>query len=105
MLYTMAFTTKREKVINEALGLIMGDRQDQYGTPAKNFSNIADLWNVRLGHKLKDGERFLPSDVAILMVLVKIARDIAGVKEDSAVDAIGYAALYAELAEIEKVKS
>lgn len=94
--------TKREDVIDQAKALIVGDREDQYGSPATNFSNIAKLWNVRIGHKLKPEAEILPSDVAALMVLVKVARDIAGIKEDSTIDTIGYAALYAELAQIEK---
>ena len=50
----------------------------------------------------RDGEKILPSDVAIIMALVKIARLAASPgHEDSWIDLAGYAALGAEIAEIE----
>lgn len=96
-------TTTREKVINIAKSLISGDRQGQYGPPEDNFGNIADLWNTRFKYLLGEEKEFKPSDVAVAMSLVKIARDMSfGYKEDSAIDGIGYLALYAELAEMEE---
>lgn len=88
-------TTKREEVLDEAKRLIVSDREDQYGPPVENFKNIADLWNIRFQKKLK--EPLTGSDVAVAMLLLKIARDIHGYKEDSAVDSAAYAALYAEV--------
>lgn len=88
--------TKREEILEEAKRLIVSDREDQYGPPVENFKNIADLWNIRFQKKLK--EPLTGSDVAVAMLLLKIARDIHGFKEDSAVDGAAYAALYAEVA-------
>lgn len=87
--------TKREEILNEAKKLIVSDRQEQYGPPEENFQNIADVWNIRFQRKLN--EPFTPADVAHAMALLKIVRDIAGYKEDSAIDAAAYLALYAEL--------
>lgn len=87
--------TKREEILNEAKKLIISDRQEQYGPPEENFQNIADSWNIRFKKKLK--EPFTAADVAAAMALLKILRDVHGYKEDSAVDAAAYIALYAEL--------
>lgn len=88
--------SKREEILDEAKRLITTERQEQYGTPQANFQNIASMWNIRFQHKLK--APLTPSDVAHAMLLLKVARDIAGYKEDSATDSAAYAALYAELA-------
>jgi hypothetical protein len=87
--------SKREEVLEASRQLITGDRQDQYGPPQANFQNIASMWNIRFQHKLK--APLTAADVAHAMLLLKVARDIAGYKEDSAIDTAGYAALYAEL--------
>lgn len=92
-------TTKREEILKEAAKLITQDRQEQYGPPEENFQNIADVWNVRFKNKLS--EPLTAADVAAAMALLKIIRDMAGYKEDSAVDAAAYVALYAELSEKE----
>lgn len=90
------FVTKdspRSEILDEAKTLITGDRNLSYGTPTQNFQNTADLWNVQLGHKLKDGEKFTGTDVALLMTHLKMARLIAsGTKRDNYADAIGYMA-------------
>jgi hypothetical protein len=91
--------TKREEILDEAAKLITQDRQEQYGPPEENFQNIADVWNVRFKNKLS--EPLTPADVAAAMALLKIVRDMAGYKEDSAIDAAAYIALYAELSEKE----
>lgn len=87
--------TKREQVLEEAKKLITSDRQEQYGPPEENFQNIADAWNIQFKNKLS--APLTPADVAIAMALLKIVRNIAGYKEDSAIDGAAYLALYAEL--------
>jgi hypothetical protein len=81
----------RAAVLREAEGLITGDRNKSYGSPTENFTNIADLWNVQFRHKLQDGQRFTPTDVATAMIHVKQARLIAQPKRDNFVDIAGYA--------------
>lgn len=78
-------------VLEEAARLISGDRNLSYGTPVQNFTNIADMWTVRFGHKLKDGEKFTATDVADAMILLKVARNIAQRKRDNYADLAGYA--------------
>lgn len=91
--------TKREQILDEARKLIVSDRQEQYGPPEENFQNIADMWNIQFKKKLN--EPFTPSDVAVAMALLKIVRNIANYKEDSAIDGAAYLALYAELSDKE----
>ena len=84
--------TERGDVLDEAKSLITGDRNVTYGSPTENFHNIAEFWTTRLSHKLKDGESISGFDVADLMVLLKIARNVVSPKRDNAVDGAGYLA-------------
>ena len=84
--------TPRAEVLREAESLITGDRNETYGTPTQNFTNIAEFWNTQFAHMLQPGARFTPQDVAIAMVHVKLARMIAQPKRDNWVDLAGYAA-------------
>jgi hypothetical protein len=92
-------TPERVKVLREAAALITGDRQTDYGPPAVNFQRIADLWNVQAQKVLKDGAKFDPTLVALMLLQLKMARAVASPKRDTFVDAAGYAGLAAELSE------
>ena len=81
----------RAEILYEAAQLITGDRNLSYGTPTQNFTNIGDMWTIYLRNKLKDGESISASDVADLMILLKMARNIAGKKRDTYTDTAGYA--------------
>ena len=81
----------RVEILEEAAGLIDGERNVTYGTPTQNFTNIGEMWTTRFRHKLKDGEEFNASDVADAMILLKVARNIAQKKRDNYVDLAGYA--------------
>jgi hypothetical protein len=71
-------------LLDEAYGLVTGDRQKAYDHPARNFDRIARLWSVALDKEIT------PQDVAICMVLVKIAREVHSPKRDNRLDAVGY---------------
>lgn len=83
--------TPRRELLEEAADLIDGDRNVSYGSPTQNFENIAELWNVRFAHMLKDGAKFSAADVADAMILLKVARNIAQQKRDNWADIAGYA--------------
>jgi len=83
----------RSDVLMQALNLINGDREKDYGTPKENFSTIAEMWTSYMGHKVD------ASDVCNMMVLLKMARLRNGGHIDSSTDAAGYAALAAEMIE------
>jgi uncharacterized protein DUF6378 len=87
----MSENTEREEVLFEAARLIVGDRNQTYGSPTENFQNTADMWNALLGHKLKEGQKITPTEVATLMIALKLARTVAQPKRDNFVDIAGYA--------------
>ena len=74
-------------------------KETAYGTPQQNFDRIAALWNVILYDKLGRGHKISASDVAMMMVAIKLARLIETPDhKDSAIDLAGYAALLGEIA-------
>lgn len=81
----------RGAVLPEAWQVINGDRQDAYGNPEDSFAGIAVLWGWYLGRALS------PSDVAMMMALLKFARERNQHKRDNVVDACGYLALYQDI--------
>lgn len=84
----------RKTTLEQAMTIVCSDREKQYGSPENNFNLIARLWEDYKGYP------FTAHDVAIMMLLLKVARIKTGHgKEDSYVDAAGYAACAAELAD------
>lgn len=88
----MSDETPRGEVLLEARELITGDRNETYGSPTQNFQNTADLLNIQFRHKLQPGMVFTPTDVAVMMMQLKLARLVAQPKRDNFVDIAGYAA-------------
>ena len=84
----------RKTTLEQAMTIVCSDREKQYGSPENNFNLIARLWEDYKGYP------FTAHDVAIMMLLLKVARIKTGHgKEDSYVNAAGYAACAAELAD------
>lgn len=83
----------RQDILDEASRLTHGNRDKNYGTPLVNHQRIARLWQVILGIEIS------PSEVALCMVAVKIARLVATPDhEDSFVDGAAYFAIAGEIA-------
>ena len=83
----------KRAILERAIGLITGDREEDYGEAYKNFSDIAALWSVVLGVDVQ------PWQVAACMSQLKLARAIkTSTHADSWVDMAGYVGLAAELA-------
>ncbi|WXX09765.1 hypothetical protein [Mycobacterium phage MS619] len=75
----MSILTTAEEIIN-------GQRAKDYGDAKENHQRIANLWNVYAGTELS------PEDVAVMMILLKIARFMEnGYHNDTVVDIAGYA--------------
>ena len=92
----------RKEILSQAEQCVNGKREQDYGTPEKNFQTIADLWNAYIGER---DFKFEPVDVAMMMSLLKIARiKNGGGTGDSFVDLAGYAACGGELAELKKTR-
>lgn len=83
----------REEILQTASKAVNGDRDERYGKPEDNFQRIANYWSAYLKRKL------LPHDVAIMMILFKVARlqGNDGADLDSWVDIAGYAACGGEI--------
>jgi len=84
----------RSQVLDEAKKLINGPREDHYGSPESNFGSTAKMWSAYLGYAVS------PRDVCNMMALLKLSRLRRGPHTDSSVDAAGYLALGAEVAEV-----
>lgn len=90
----------RSEILTKANACVCGDREQDYGSPERNFQTIADLWTTYLEGR---GENFCfsPVDVASMLALLKIARIASGhAKADNWIDLAGYAACGGELEEL-----
>jgi hypothetical protein len=62
-------------------------RGRDYGTPAENLKRISTLWSMHLEFEISE------YDVAIMMVMLKLARNANEAKDDNILDAAAYLAL------------
>ena len=91
--------TRRAEILRTAEAQVTGQREQDYGTPESNFELIADLWSIYAGYEVS------ALDVAVMMILLKIARvKRGGGTGDSFGDIAGYAACAGEIAEIKEGK-
>lgn len=89
---------KRSEILQTAEKYVMGDREQQYGTPEDNFKTIADFWNTYLGINFINSH-----DVPIMMCLLKVARIASGqMKDDNYIDLAGYAACAGEITDLKE---
>lgn len=90
---TSAIDPPRVEALREAARLINSERNVQYGPPQENFARIASMINVVIGKKLKEDIRVSGEDVAMLMIVLKVARYAAnsGFQPDTWIDIAGYA--------------
>ena len=88
---------KRSNILYEAESIVNGERNSAYGDPEDNFSKIASLWSSYTGHD------YSAHDVAIMMILLKVARTGTGTGSiDNYVDIAGYAACAGEIYDRER---
>lgn len=83
----------KNDILDTAKTIINGERQGTYGNAEDNFANIAAFWSTYLNREISS------TDVANMMILMKVARNASGVyKDDNYIDICGYAALGGEIA-------
>lgn len=87
--------TKRADILREAIQLVHGQRQEDYGAPSASFNRIADRWNQTM--RAADGGLVTAYHVALAMADLKLARLANGYHKDSILDAMCYLALAYEL--------
>jgi hypothetical protein len=98
MLNCWSASDPAESVILEAKNIITGARRNSYGNPEDSFAVIASLWTtyLRRASRRPDARAVTPTDVAVMMALLKIARLAeTPTHHDSTVDLIGYGACLA----------
>jgi hypothetical protein len=89
-LYPSMVEYGKESILDTAKRLTSSDRQKDYGHPKDNFRRIADLWNMYLLNRQNPETEISIEDVAWMMVLLKIGRDLNKPTVDNLVDSIGY---------------
>lgn len=83
----------RVETLNEAMNIVVGQRENEYGSPEDSFDLIARYWSAHLNC------RVTATDVAAMMSLLKLARLSSDyTKADSWIDLAGYAACGCEIA-------
>ena len=80
--------------IDKAKDIVSTDREKTHGNKKINHDNIAKMWSAYLDFDISG------RDVALMMVLLKVARTKAGSHNtDDYVDMVGYSSIAGELAE------
>ena len=90
-------TMNKVEVLENASNIITGERENQYGTTRTTHAHIAEYWNSYLNQMYETEYQISARDVALMMVLLKIARINGKPTDDTLVDICGYAAIAAEL--------
>lgn len=73
-------------VIEQAISLVHGARQESYGHPFDDFSRTGRIWGAILGI-----DPIPPHLVALCMIGVKVSREVNAPKPDNLIDIAGYA--------------
>lgn len=91
------------EIADTAAKLMSGDRAKTHGDKLVNHQKIATLWNAFLEIREEPAAPLRPSDVAHMMVLLKMARTQHGTLNlDDSVDQSAYAAIAGELMQAEE---
>lgn len=88
---------KAIEILETARNVVGGDRAEKHGDMLETHELIAEYWNMYLVTR-KDVGKISARDVAIMMLLLKIARSQNGkYNADDYVDMAGYAACAAQI--------
>lgn len=88
----------RAQYLQQAEQTICRDRQDIHGAPENTHALIAEYWSVYLSGEMAKQVAIDAADVAMMMVLFKIARmQVNPNHQDNIVDGIGYFAIAGEI--------
>jgi hypothetical protein len=92
----------RAQYLQKAEQTICRDRQDIHGNPESTHELIAQYWGIYLSEQLKIDVDLSAADVAVMMVLFKIARmQVNPRHNDNVVDGLGYLAIAGEIIDSE----
>ncbi len=81
----------RKECLDAAAAAVLTDRNLDYGDPEDNFRDIAGIWTIQLGDKLRSP--ITPAEVAAMSIGSKLSRlKMSPRVADHWVDVAGYAA-------------
>ncbi len=89
----------RGKILDMAKAIINGERNDRYGAPEDSFELIGTYWGIYLASVKYSvfSSPIKPKDVAMMMALMKVAREAHQGRADNLIDAVAYLALAGDL--------
>jgi len=91
----------RIEILKEAGGLIVGDRNNEYGEPYDNMKQTLNLIKAYIGDR--KGSELVVTDVPLIMICIKLGRLGGNLRStDSYKDIIGYCAIAYECQNKEK---
>jgi hypothetical protein len=95
--------TPRESLLAKAIQITTQDRNKEYSGPEDSFKAIAAFWSTYLTTSKGSAIMLSASDVAHMMILMKVARLAANPTHfDSLLDIAGYAACGADCINVKK---
>lgn len=80
-----------ETVLEVAHSLVYGDRAATYGDPRTSGRRIAAIWSGILVDKLRPGMVITREEAMLMLLGMKISREVGKPKKDNRVDLAGYA--------------
>lgn len=75
---------------DQAKSLVLNARNAAYGPPIDDYTKTAKIWSGLLAHKLKAGVEITPKEAVLMMVGLKLSREMHLPKPDNLIDAHGY---------------
>ncbi len=75
-----------------AVQLVLGDRNASYGNPGDDYLKVAKVWSGLLAPILKRDIK--PEEAILMMVGLKLCREVHMPKDDNLIDAHGYLLCY-----------
>jgi len=87
-------------ILREAIAVTSGDRRRDYDHAKPGHDRIAGYWNAHL-RAIGIGGSLSAADVAMMMILLKVARQSRTPKRDNLVDIAGYARCVSQIEEFE----
>lgn len=89
-------------ILEEAQDLVYGPREKQYSPPQRDYAKTAMIWTGLLLEKLRPGEVITAREAVLMMVGMKLSREVFRHHRDNLVDGAGYLACAERIVEAEE---